>query len=137
MGKKTSVEDLLKADGKLKELRKRRNLIQEQLADEIGTSQQTVSRVEKDKLSMSIETLIRLTVYFNVSADYMLGISDLVQPEDSIKIHELLTICRYLEFPLIHIKKFPEIMGLAGEGKITHIFEVVEAHDLLDDQLLL
>ncbi len=72
MGKKTSVEDLLKADGKLKELRKRRNLIQEQLADEIGTSQQTVSRVEKDKLSMSIETLIRLTVYFNVSADYML-----------------------------------------------------------------
>ena len=27
MGKKTSVEDLLKADGKLKELRKRRNLI--------------------------------------------------------------------------------------------------------------
>ncbi len=69
MGKKTSVEDLLKADGKLKELRKRRNLIQEQLADEIGTSQQTVSRVEKDKLSMSIETLIRLTVYFNVSAD--------------------------------------------------------------------
>lgn len=55
MGKKTSVEDLLKADGKLKELRKRRNLIQEQLADEIGTSQQTVSRVEKDKLSMSIK----------------------------------------------------------------------------------
>ena len=96
MGKKTSVEDLLKADGKLKELRKRRNLIQEQLADEIGTSQQTVSRVEKDKLSMSIETLIRLTVYFNVSADYMLGISDLVQPEDSIKIHELVQLYRDL-----------------------------------------
>ena len=92
MGKKTSVEDLLKADGKLKELRKRRNLIQEQLADEIGTSQQTVSRVEKDKLSMSIETLIRLTV----SADYMLGISDLVQPEDSIKIHELVQLYRGL-----------------------------------------
>ena len=96
MGKKTSVEDLLKADGKLKELRKRRNLIQEQLADEIGTSQQTVSRVEKDKLSMSIETLIRLTVYFNVSADYMLGVSDLVQPEDSIKIHELVQLYRGL-----------------------------------------
>ena len=45
---------------------------------------------------MSIETLIRLTVYFNVSADYMLGISDLVQPEDSIKIHELVQLYRGL-----------------------------------------
>lgn len=96
MVKKTSVEDLLKADGKLKELRKKRNLIQDQLADEIGTSQQTVSRVEKDKLSMSIETLIRLTVYFNVTADYLLGISELIQPEDSVKTHELFQLYRGL-----------------------------------------
>ena len=91
MGKKTSVEDLLKADGKLKELRKRRNLIQEQLADEIGTSQQTVSRVEKDKLSMSIETLIRLSAYFNVTTDYLLGISDIepLEEEEDGKAQEL------------------------------------------------
>ena len=95
-GKENVSGRFIKGRWQIKGVSKRRNLIQEQLADEIGTSQQTVSRVEKDKLSMSIETLIRLTVYFNVSADYMLGISDLVQPEDSIKIHELVQLYRGL-----------------------------------------
>ena len=43
MTKKTKVEAILKTDSKLRELRKKRDLKQELLADEIGTSQQTVS----------------------------------------------------------------------------------------------
>lgn len=82
MANKTKVEAFLKTDSKLRELRKKRDLKQELLADEIGTSQQTVSRIENDKLSMSIETLIRLSAYFNVTTDYLLGISDIEPPEE-------------------------------------------------------
>lgn len=114
MVKKVSVEDLLKSNSKLKELRKKRKLIQEQLADEIGTSQQTVSRVEKDKLSMSIETLIRLVVYFNVTSDYLLGISGMNHPEDSDRTQELMQMYRGLserdkELVYSQVKKMHEL----------------------------
>ena len=39
---------------------------------------------------------------------------------------------RHICHTFVYTKKFPEIMGLAGEGKITHIFEVVDAVDLAD-----
>lgn len=91
MTKKTKVEAILKTDSKLRELRKKRDLKQELLADEIGTSQQTVSRIENDKLSMSVETLIRLSAYFNVTTDYLLGISDIEpsEEEDDSRAQEL------------------------------------------------
>lgn len=63
-------------DNRIKLLRMENRLKQIQLGDLVGISQQTVSRIENDKSKMSIDTLVRLSDYFGVTADYILGISD-------------------------------------------------------------
>ena len=70
-------------DNRIRLLRTEKRLKQNQLGDEVGLSQQTVSRIEKDQSKMSVDTLVRLSDYFGVTADYfgvtadyILGISD-------------------------------------------------------------
>ncbi len=62
--------------GRLKDLRCNRGLTQERLADEIGTSQQTISRIEGKGDLIPVDLLVRLSRYYNVSVDYLLGLSD-------------------------------------------------------------
>lgn len=49
---------------------------QEALADFVGVSQQTISKIEKNKFAISIDLLIALAKYFNVTTDYILEVSD-------------------------------------------------------------
>lgn len=61
---------------RFKDLRLNRGFTQGKLAKELGTSQQTISRIEyKDEL-VPTDILIRASKYFNVSVDYILGLSD-------------------------------------------------------------
>ena len=61
---------------RLKDLRLGRGFTQGKLAKELGTSQQTISRIEfKDEL-VPTDILIKASKYFNVSVDYLLGLSD-------------------------------------------------------------
>ncbi|MCD7806478.1 MAG: helix-turn-helix transcriptional regulator [Lachnospiraceae bacterium] len=62
--------------GRLKDLRSNRGLTQERLAEEIGTSQQTISRIEAKGDLIPVDLLIRLSRYYNVSVDYLLGLSE-------------------------------------------------------------
>ena len=59
------------------ELRARNGkMSQKQLADELGTTQTSVSLWEKDIDSISSGYLKKLCLYFNVSSDDILGIND-------------------------------------------------------------
>lgn len=61
---------------RFKELRLARGLTQGKLAKELGTSQQTISRIEfRDEL-IPTDILIKASEYYNVSIDYILGLSD-------------------------------------------------------------
>ncbi len=61
---------------RLKDLRLGRGYTQGKLAKELGTSQQTISRIEyKDEL-VPTDILIKASKYFNVSVDYILGLTD-------------------------------------------------------------
>lgn len=60
---------------RLKELRKERNIPQKRVGDEVGIAQQTLSRYEKNINSVPVDALIRLAKYYNVTTDYLLGIS--------------------------------------------------------------
>ncbi|MCD8325754.1 MAG: helix-turn-helix domain-containing protein [Lachnospiraceae bacterium] len=62
--------------GRLKDLRNNRGLTQERLAVEIGTSQQTISRIEAKGDLIPVDLLVRLSKYYNVSVDYLLGLSE-------------------------------------------------------------
>ena len=61
---------------RLKKLRKERNISQLKLALDLNMNQNTISRYENMEREADYETLIKIADYFNVSLDYLLGISD-------------------------------------------------------------
>lgn len=60
---------------RLKDLREDRDLKQVELANIIGCSQATYSRYETEALGLPIDVLIKLAKFYNVSIEYILGIS--------------------------------------------------------------
>ena len=60
---------------KIRELRKDFNISQVELATYLGVTKQCVSNWENDNILPSIDMLIKLAKFFNVSTDYLLGLS--------------------------------------------------------------
>ena len=60
---------------KIKKLRISHGISQVVLAKELGVSKQCISNWENDNVLPSIEMLIKIANYFNVSTDYLLGLS--------------------------------------------------------------
>lgn len=58
---------------RFKELREARGLSQVQLGRNLGLSKQTISNWENSNISPSIDTIVSIADYFNVSTDYLLG----------------------------------------------------------------
>lgn len=61
---------------RIKQLRKEHELKQEEIGALINVSKTQISDIEKGKRSTSIENLVILAKHFNVSIDYLAGISD-------------------------------------------------------------
>lgn len=66
----------MKYPERIKELRQDNDLSQKQIADILGVAQTTYSQYELYKRPMPVEYLIALCKFYNVSADYMLGLTD-------------------------------------------------------------
>lgn len=62
---------------RVRELRKSHSMSQETFAAIIGTTQQAVSRMELCAYDVPTDILIKIAGYFNVTTDYILGISDI------------------------------------------------------------
>ena len=60
----------------IKSLRIENNMTQQQLADKLFTSQDTISLWERDKSYPDVVAVIRLAKIFNVSTDYILCVDD-------------------------------------------------------------
>lgn len=63
-------------ESRIKQLRENRGLIQEILASELGITQQMLSKYERDVLCIKVDVLKRIAEYFNVTTDYLLGVSE-------------------------------------------------------------
>lgn len=61
----------------LKRFRKRTGLNQTEFAEKININQRQYSRYETGKNSMPVEYAIAICKTFDVSADYLLGLSDI------------------------------------------------------------
>ncbi len=61
---------------RLKDLRMSRGFTQMKMARELGTSQQTISRIEYKDDMIPTDILIKAAKYFNVSVDYILGLTE-------------------------------------------------------------
>lgn len=62
---------------RLKLLRKQHNLTQQQLADILHVSQQSIHKYEHDITTPDLDTLKNMANYFNTSVDYILGVTDI------------------------------------------------------------
>lgn len=61
---------------RIRDLREDRDLSQSEIAKVINTTQQQYSKIETGKADISGEKLKRLALFYNISADYILGLSD-------------------------------------------------------------
>lgn len=59
---------------KLKALRVKHSFTQQEVADRIGVSRNSINRFENDDLTPALDTLIKLAITFNSSLDYLLGL---------------------------------------------------------------
>lgn len=71
----------------LKILRQQRGISQQQLAEIIMVSQQSVNKYENHNVEPGIDTLCKIADYFEVSVDYLIGRAE--EPEENIEITDL------------------------------------------------
>ena len=72
---------------RLKELRKEKRLSQVELGAIIGVAQSTLGSYERETREPSIEGILELAHYFDVSVDYLLGNSDERNTYETPKYH--------------------------------------------------
>ena len=58
----------------LKMLRLNKGLTLEELAKDVGLTESALLQCEKGRIAISITNLIKLSKYFNVKLDYLLGL---------------------------------------------------------------
>lgn len=66
----------------LKKIRQDNNLTQDELAKKIETSRSNIANYENDKNMPSVDILEKLSKLFNISIDYLLGKSNIRNPEE-------------------------------------------------------
>lgn len=78
-------------ESRIKQLREKRGLIQEILAAELGITQQMLSKYERDVTLIKGDILKKIATYFNVTTDYLLGVSDVKRDlQRQMKMNETL-----------------------------------------------
>ncbi|MDE6505358.1 MAG: helix-turn-helix domain-containing protein [Clostridia bacterium] len=61
---------------RIKELRTEKGLTQKQLAEQLNTTQINISRLELEIIDLGSTMAVKICKYFNVSADYLLGLEE-------------------------------------------------------------
>ncbi len=64
----------------ISKIREARNYTQAQIADVLGCSLSHYSRCEAGEIIISLEHLMILADFYNTSVDYLLGLTDVVEP---------------------------------------------------------
>ena len=65
---------------RLKSLREDNDYTQEKVGEIIHKSQQGYNHIETGRAELKIEDLIELCKFYNVSADYIIGLSEQMKP---------------------------------------------------------
>lgn len=73
----------------LKEIRKKKNLLQTKVAIDLNTTQEAISSYETGRVFPSSDMLISLANYYNTSIDYLLCRTKYDLPIDEIKPYKM------------------------------------------------
>lgn len=78
----------------LKRFRKSTKLTQRQLSDKVGVPYQSYQTYEYGTSVPSAKVIVKLSVAFGVSTDYLLGLSDEPLPSDTKVLVEAINSCQ-------------------------------------------
>ena len=68
--------DIVESGKRIKEMRKKAGMTQEELADAIGMTREALARIETGKNGTSVDGIINFAHYFKTSTDNILGWTD-------------------------------------------------------------
>lgn len=137
---KNNEIDIVKCSKRLRDLRTQRGLSHAKLATKINVSEQVLKNYEQAYLNngiatdspsdktkaiagMSIKTLYQLARYFNVSADYLLGLSPTPSTDK-----ELSSVCKYIGLSETATSKLHQFNTI----KKDIISKILESNEFLD-----
>ena len=112
---------------RLKELRLANGLTQKELAKSIEVGITTISEYESGKIVPKHEGLLKLANYFNVSVDYLTGVSDEPATRQSNE-HELDKLLNTLDYILMNEYDSPVMY----EGVILNTYEKLMISQFLE-----
>ena len=112
---------------RLKELRLANGLTQKELAKAIEVGRTTISEYESGKIVPKHEGLLKLANYFNVSVDYLTGVSDEPATRQSNE-HELDKLLNTLDYILMNEYDSP----VRYEGVILNTYEKLMVSQFLE-----
>ena len=91
---------------RLIQLREQRGITQQELADKLKITRQSLSLYEKAERTINIELLARIADFFNVSTDYLMGRTDTATMNEDIQ-----TACKITGLSEEAINKFAKILN--------------------------
>jgi transcriptional regulator with XRE-family HTH domain len=80
---------------KIYKLRKQKSLSQEEVANELNVSRQSISLWETNQASPSMDNLIAIAKLFDVSLDNLVGLTTLNKDTEHTKDKHLSVLCVY------------------------------------------
>ena len=81
-------------ENRIRELRRSHNLSQETFSAIIGNTQQAISRMESGDYNIPSDLLIKISKHFNVTTDYILGISELKRDlNGQVRMNQEMDLC--------------------------------------------
>lgn len=89
--------DLKESGLRIKKLRKQKELTQEQLANKLNISTSNLGKLERGLQGLSIDLLIEISIFFDVSLDYILLGRELQTDKLKRQIHTMLEQLMELE----------------------------------------
>lgn len=102
---------------RLREVRTEKGYTQEEIADYLGFTRPTYTAYESGRRKPDNDTLAKIARFLNVSADYLLCLSDVKQPIETIAAHH--DGDDWTEEELEDIEKFKEYVKMRREHKKT------------------
>ena len=117
----------IKFNMRLKELRLANGLTQKELAKSIEVGRTTISEYESGKIVPKHEGLLKLANYFNVSVDYLTGVSDNPATRQSNE-HELDKLLNTLDYILMNEYDSP----VKYEGIVLNTYEKLMVSQFLE-----
>ena len=70
---------------RIKDIREDREMKQKDVAEFLNISQTNYSKYELGKINIPIETLKKMSILFDTSVDYLLGLTNEVKPYPRVK----------------------------------------------------